>query len=367
MLIRVGGLEAKRMEAHMNLRVTSGPTCGGLVLTLLVFIVAPATVIQRGPVNFAQISTPYSSGDSSRPAQVEDDLRPVNVMWQDPVDLETRDLFFGPGGKEGAPDPAAKFRFLKRDTSGHSLKIEVEDSGGGRRWTVKWGGEARPETTATRIVWAAGYHVDQDYFVGSARIEGWSGAEARDVRFERDDDGFKKVDRWDWESNPFVGSRELDGLKTLMALLNNFDLKTENNKIVRPSKKSPGDPLKHIYYVNDLGATLGSTGKWYTTLPLIGETPAGTKGSPKEFAEHRFIDRVHKGVVSFHNKRARASRALTGVNVENARWIGEILARLSDKQLSDAFRAGHFTDEEVRIYVNALRDRIRELQSLATE
>jgi hypothetical protein len=351
----------------MTRRVKRDWAGAGFVLTsLMVFMVAPATVVQRGLASGGQISTSDSPRDFGPAANGDDGSRPENVMWQDPADLETRDLFFGPGGKDGEPDPAAKFRFLKRETSGHSLKIEVEDSSG-RRWTVKWGGEVRPETTATRIVWAVGYHVDQDYFVGSARIEGWSGEEPRNVRFERDDDGFKKVDRWDWESNPFLGSRELDGLKTLMALLNNFDLKTDNNKIVTPGKKAPGDPVKHIYYVNDLGATLGSTGKWFTTLPVFGEAPAGTKGSAKEFAEHRFIDRVQKGVVSFHYKRTRASRALTGVKAANARWIGGLLARISDKQLSDAFRAGHFTDEEIRIYIKALRNRIRQLQTLVAE
>ena len=45
---------------------------------------------------------------------------------------------------------------------------------------------------------------------------------------------------------------------------------------------------------------------------------------------------------------------LEGITVENARWMGDLLGRLSDKQLSDAFRAAGFTDNESAIYV-ALR------------
>ena len=285
------------------------------------------------------------------------------VMWEEPVDLERRDLFYGIGGKKGAPDPSARFTFVERKTTGHWKKIIVTDDGD-RRWVVKFGPEARPETVASRIVWAVGYHADQDYFVEHVRIEGYGDEAVANVRFERDNDGFKKVERWAWDSNPFTGTRELDGLKVLMALLNNFDLKTLNNKIVRPSKKKDRGPTKLIYYVSDLGATLGSTGKWFTSLPLFGELPAGTQGNPKDFAEHRFIADVAHGMVSFHNKRQRAGRALERVRVENACWMGNLLARLSDKQLSDAFRAGGFDEAETAVYLRALRDRISRLQSL---
>jgi hypothetical protein len=285
------------------------------------------------------------------------------VMWEGPVDIEHRDLFYGTGGNKGAPDLSDRFTFIQKHTTGHWKKIDVEDSRG-RRWVVKFGPEARPETVASRIVWAVGYHTDQDYFVKRIRIEGYGDDAVEDIRFERDNDGFKKVERWAWDSNPFVGTRELDGLKVLMALLNNFDLKTLNNKIVRPSKKKSDDPTQLIYYVSDLGATLGSTGKWFTSLPLWGELPAGTQGRPKDFAEHRFVAGVSQGVVSFHEKRVRAGRALEGVHVENARWMGNLLARLSDQQLSDAFRAGGFTAAETAIYMRALRGRINQLQSL---
>jgi hypothetical protein len=69
-------------------------------------------------------------------------------------------------------------------------------------------------------------------------------------------------------------------------------------------------------------------------------------------------------VVDFHITRRRAEQALDGVKVEHARWMGNLLGRLSEKQLADAFRAGGFSESEVAIYVNEIRGRIRRLQNL---
>lgn len=296
-------------------------------------------------------------------AAADDDGEAVPVLWEEPDDLEKRDLFWGIGGKKGAPDPDGTNTFVGRQLTGTSEKIKVVDDKK-RKWTVKFGEEARPETTATRIVWAVGYHVDEAYFVKRTFIHrGRNGFEVENVRFERDDDGYKKVGRWDWNKNPFAGTRELDGLKTLMAVLNNFDVKTENNKVIRPGKKK-GDRSLNIYFVTDLGATLGSTGNFLTGLPILGELPMGSKGNAKQFAEHDFIDGVRDGEVLFHIKRRRAARPLMGVKVEHARWMGELLARVSDKQLGDAFRAGGFDEAETAVFIQALRSRIRQLREL---
>src|SRR5215210_7021295 len=113
------------------------------------------------------------------------------VLWQEPTDIESRDLFNGIGGAQGAPDPSGKFTFKERSSSGTSEKIIVEDDKG-REWTVKFGAETKPETSATRIIWAAGYHVDQIYFVKRTRILGRGDFDVWDVRFERRNDGMKE-------------------------------------------------------------------------------------------------------------------------------------------------------------------------------
>ena len=284
------------------------------------------------------------------------------ILWQEPTDIESRDLFNGIGGAQGAPDPSGKFTFKERSSSGTSEKIIVEDDKG-REWTVKFGAETKPETAATRIIWAAGYHVDQNYFVKRTRILGRGDFDVWDVRFERRNDGMKEVGLWSWHSNPFLGTRELQGLKILMALINNWDLKEDNNKIARPSKKSGGDRDEQVFYVADLGGTLGSTGSPFRKFPGFGSAPAGSKGDPGAFANQVFIDGVQGGQVKFHYK-GKDPKALEGVTVENARWMGNLLGRLSDKQLSDAFRAGGFSEAETATYVGAMRKRIDQLRNL---
>jgi hypothetical protein len=352
------------VENGVNIMIWRRTCRVALTCALLGGAIAPAQLPRYPDVWQAYAAQPSAKQSQRGDERAADEAGVVRVMWLDPVDLESRDLFCGIGGKDGEPNPTDRFRFLGNVTSGHAEKIEVEDSRD-RRWTVKFGEEPGPETVATRIIWAVGYHVDQDYFVEQTNIEGRG--VVRNVRFERDNDGYKKVGRWDWNSNPFVGTRELDGLKVLMAFLNNFDLKTDNNKIVRPSKKKPSGPVSHIYYVNDLGASMGSTGKWFGGIPILGEAPAGTKGSAKDYAKAGFIDRVDKGIVTFQMKRTRAKRAITGIKVENAQWMGNLLARLSDKQLSDAFRAGGFSNEESQIYIRAMRARIARLQRLTED
>jgi hypothetical protein len=284
------------------------------------------------------------------------------TLWKEPDAIENLDLFYGPGGAEGAPDASATFTFVRRSTSGTSKKIVVKDDKG-KEWTVKFGAEARPETAATRIVWAMGYHVDEDYFVKRAHIEGWPEGDALNVRFERSHNGYKEVGLWNWGSTPFNGTRELDGLKVLMVLMNNWDLKNDNNKVVRYDKGSGGDADERIYYVSDLGASFGSTGSLVRKLLVFSDAPAGTKGNPSGYAHQAFIDGVRDGEVRFHYK-GKDPGALRGITVENARWMGSMLGRLSEKQLVDAFRAGGFDDSEVATYVRAMQERIGELQNL---
>lgn len=343
-----------------------------LALLLTTFTVFPgASAAYDSQPHLAQATRQIEQHRQSRKGQPVANLgapyiygRPV--LWQEPVDIESRDLFYGAGGREGAPDPSAPFTYVRRSKSGTQKKIIVEDNRG-REWTVKFGPEARPETAATRIVWAVGYHVDQDYFVPRARIAGKKNIDARDVRFERRDDGYKEIGNWSWESNPFLGTREFEGLKVLMALLKNWDL-TERNNDIKTRKKEPGP---QIYYVADLGATFGRTGTFLNDMPLLGNMP-GTisfspdkaKGDPYAFTNERFIKEARGGRVYFNIRRSHSRDRVNGVSVECARWMGALLGRLSNKQLADAFCASGYDNAETALLVRVLRARIMELQRL---
>ena len=109
------------------------------------------------------------SGQKSSKATIVDPREGHATLWKEPDAIENLDLFYGSGGPEAAPDASATFTFVRRSTSGTSRKIIVKDDKG-KEWTVKFGSEARPETAATRILWAMGYHVDEDYFVKRAHM-----------------------------------------------------------------------------------------------------------------------------------------------------------------------------------------------------
>ena len=112
-----------------------------------------------------------------------------------------------------------------------------------------------------------------------------------------------------------------------------------------------------------LANALGKTGSFFAKLPFFGNAPAGSKGDPNGYSSQPFIDGVKNGQVAFHYL-GKDPKALDGITVENARWMGNLLGRLSDKQLTDAFRAGGFSDAEIAIYVRAVRDRINQLKNL---
>ena len=94
--------------------------------------------------------------------QKKESVRVRSVLWRQPTDIRTRNLAVGPGGQNLRPQPP--FRFIKEDRDGSSPKFVVEDRKG-VSWKVKLGDEARPETVATRLLWAAGYFADVTYYI----------------------------------------------------------------------------------------------------------------------------------------------------------------------------------------------------------
>ncbi|MGH9824535.1 MAG: hypothetical protein ACREDR_14940, partial [Blastocatellia bacterium] len=60
--------------------------------------------------------------------ETSDDGTPV--MWNDPGNIQSLDMYYGIGGKDGAPDPSSKFTFVRRSTHGTSKKIIVQDDKG---------------------------------------------------------------------------------------------------------------------------------------------------------------------------------------------------------------------------------------------
>jgi hypothetical protein len=285
------------------------------------------------------------------------------VLWRDPGDVAALDLLNGPGGAEMKPD-LSRLTFVKEEKGGYSKKFRVRDAAG-RVWVAKVGKEAQPETAVTRLVWAAGYPVEVTYLAPCATIDGapkpkeaeqCEGGGYANVRFEARPENVKRLDVWRWESNPFAGKRELRGLKILMALVENWDMKDDNNRVLAVSGAS-GTELQHV--VSDLGATIGKTGGQSGPISFIRQVK-GTRNEPGDYAADKFIDGVEGDRVLF-NFSGKNSEMMRDITVEDARWLGGILSRLTDKQIEDAFRAANYNPEEVRLLAASVRSRINQL------
>jgi hypothetical protein len=294
------------------------------------------------------------------------------VLWTDPTDLKSRNLFYGPGGSGHVPH--GPYTFVKEDMDGTNPKFVVKDADG-TKWKVKMGNEARPETVASRLVWAVGYYANEDYLVPELQVGGMParlhrGAKlvgpngtVRNVRLKRED--YRKIGTWPWRGDPFTGTRELNGLRTLMAVINNWDLKDENNSVYEQSGE-------RLYVVSDLGASFGCPDR---CLPK-----ERAKGDLGEYSRSKFIRQVTPDTVSFQTpsrpdlpylvnpkeywQRVHLEWIGRKVPRADARWMGQLLACLSKQQIQDAFRAAGYSPQDVDAFTGVLQSRIAALTNL---
>jgi hypothetical protein len=71
-----------------------------------------------------------------------------------------------------------------------------------------------------------------------------------------------------------------------------------------------------------------------------------------------------KGNVIDFNYGGKSKSLFENITVQDAKWIGSLLARLSDKQIRDAFRAANYSLEEVESLFHAVKNRINALNEL---
>jgi hypothetical protein len=279
------------------------------------------------------------------------------ILWREPVDIRSRDLFNGPGGEDMKPD-LSRVTIIKEEKGGYSKKYRVKD-GRGRVWVAKLGKEAQSETAAVRLVWAVGYVSEINYLVPRVNIEGKGPFE--NVRFEARPENVERLEEWKWDDNPFVGKRELQGLKVLMALMENWDLKDSNNRLL-VVRRDGRNELRYI--VSDLGTTFGKTGGQKSPMAFF-RSVKGSRNEPEDYVSDTFIKAVEGNTVHLHYSGKNADM-MRNITVADAKWIGAWLSRLSDRQIQDAFRAANYTVEEVRMLTNAVRKRINDLAGLRT-
>ena len=338
---------------------------------------APSLCAQSQPGTLPQQSAPAAvKKDNDKP--IATDAVHNASLWRDPGDIASRDMVFGAGGENG--QPVAPFTFLSEDLNGTNPKFDARDANGAK-WRVKLGEEARPEIVASRLLWAVGYYVNDDYNLHLATVQGLhlkrgnklihNGDQIVDARFARKPGQNTKVAIWQWKTCPFRDTREFNGLRVMMAVLNNWDLKDDNNAVYTDKKTG-----RQIFLVSDIGATF--------TTNTLETSRAKDKGNVNSYVGSKFITKTTPTTVDFGTPGAPSSVLLKsggvlagdyfkrrgfdwiGENIprEDARWIGNLLGQLTHQQLVDAFRAANFPPESIEQYVAVLEDRIAQLKAL---
>ena len=270
------------------------------------------------------------------------------VLWRAPEDIESRNLLVGAGGEAMKPD-LSRVTFVEVKEGGWSTKYRVTD-GKGAEWVAKLSKEAQPETAANRLLWAIGYETEIAHLVPELVIQGKG--TFQNVKLEARPNDVKRDGYWLWASNPFVGKPEFQGLKIMMVLINNWDMKDDNNAIL--VTKGVTDSERR-FIVSDLGATFGKTGG------LISRS----RNKPSDYIKAEFVNGVKGNVIDF-NYGGKMGKAFDGITIEDAKWLALWLSRLSDEQLKDAFRSANYTPQEVDQLAAAVRSRINALSNLSS-
>ena len=168
---------------------------------------------------------------------------------------------------------------------------------------------------------------------------------------------------WSWYDNPFVGTRELNGLKIVMMLLSNWD-----NKDVRDVARGSNtaifeyrvarDVLEARYLIIDWGAALGPWGSHVLTRG---------RWDFEAFAAQndQFVLGMDGGRVSWGYKGQRTADAVADITASDVAWLYGYLERITDEQLAAGLRASGATESEIAGFTHAIRDRIDRLGEIA--
>ena len=291
------------------------------------------------------------------------------VIWRDPGRVERLDLNAGPAGPDG--DPAPPFTFIEEHHTGSRPCVSVRDRRG-RKWRVKWGNEVQVEALATRLAWAAGYFVETTCYVREGRIVDVPALQRaaanvdregcfRDARFELDEeDVIKHFDEhsWAWNDNPFVGTRELNGLKIVMMWLSNWDAKDVRD-VARGSNTAVfeypiGNGRREArYLIIDWGGALGRWGS------VVRRGRWDCDGFAAETAA--LVRDVVEDQVRFGYSGQRTADIAEGIRTSDVEWLLKTLGRLSDPQIAAAVAASGGSPDEVACFTRALRARLDKL------
>jgi len=310
---------------------------------------SPGSHVRRWAISAAVLSVLAGGCRTTIQSTLDGPPSPAQIaeLWHEPE--PNRDLFWGVGGRALAPDAGAIYSVIDMKRGGFSRGYTVTDEKG-REWSAKFPPEAGTEVAASRILWGIGYHQPPVYYLAE-----WTAHKAASpnpqlpARFRERTPNFHGLDSdgsWSYYANPFVGTRQLNGLLAVHAMLGNSDLKELQN--VTYTLKEPVEGASRWYVARDLGQTFGRTGAL--------DPP---RGDPDVFDKTGFITGVEGGFVRFDYS-GRHKALFEKIKPADVRWVCQRLSALSDAQLQDAFRAAGYPRATADRFIRRLRQKIAE-------
>lgn len=293
----------------------------------------------------------------------------AQTLWKEPQRVSVSDWTWGPGGQATAPRPP--FAFVKEKMTGTNPKVEVRDAAG-RLWTAKFGAEVHADTFSARLLSAVGYAAVPTYYVEKGTITGVHDLK-RARRFVAKDGSFKSArlklkehhakseeenPAWSWVDNPFMGTRELGGLKIIVMLASNWDTKDSrdgigsNNEIIQLAASSPA-----WYAVTDWGASFGKSGGFFKRDRWDWNAYHGQSS--------RFVSLTASGTLQWGFKGKHGGDITTGVGLDDIRWLLPYLSRITDEEFTAGLRASGASGPVAQYYTQSLRARIDQLERVA--
>ena len=278
-------------------------------------------------------------------------------LWKAPTDIASRDLFYGPWGAELAPDPKDVYDLVELKHTGVNYGMTVKDSKD-REWSVKQpypgnlDSEANVEVTVSRLLSAVGYHQPPVYYLPAFTLKDDFGRKVEvGGRFRPKVEGMKEVGSWNWADNPFVGTKEYQGLIVLLMMFNSTDLKNSNNSLY---ERKEGDFVEQLYMTRDVGSAFGDT-----------QRIAPRKNHIESFERMPFLLGVNdKGSVEFAYNGWYKNLVRDRITPEDVAWATNLLGQLSEQQMQDAFRAGGFEPDIAARFITKIREKIQQGRSL---
>jgi hypothetical protein len=272
---------------------------------------------------------------------------PLTQLWEDPGDVASRDVVFGPWGRKHAPDTHAIYALKHLKDHGVSPGMTVTDPSG-RKWSVKQGDEGNVEVVQSRILSALGYRQPPVYFLKSFTVQDDKGVhEEPGGRFRPEVEHFEEVGEWSWQQNPFVGTKPYQGLLVILLIFNSSDLKNSNNSVYERGR--PDGSSDRWYVVRDIGTALGETARFDPK-----------RNDPDIFAHRRFISGVRSGFVDFSYHGWHQELYRDRITAEDLGWACGLISRLTDAQWHEAFKTAGYQPLVAGRFIAALKSRIEE-------